>query len=122
MARGAYLRFSLMAAGLGLLAACAGPGTASTDRFLSQQALHGATPQILATDFGPPMLRRIDGPDEVWLYQTPACTLDVFLYPDNTGKLRVGAVLPDDGANPQRCLQSLTHVTTAASLERNAAS
>lgn len=121
MAKGAYLRFSVTAAGLGLLSACAVSSATPTDQPLSQQALHGVTPQILAADFGPPMLRRVDGPDQVWLYQTPTCTLDVFLYPDNTGKLRVGAVLPDDGSKPQSCMQSLTHITTAASLEHNAA-
>ncbi|SHF07415.1 hypothetical protein SAMN02746095_02023 [Acidocella aminolytica 101 = DSM 11237] len=124
MAKRAYFRISSCLAGMALLSACAAPGSQDSIASLpvSEQALKGSTPQVLAADFGPPMLRRVDGPAQVWLYHSPVCGLNVFLYPDSHGVPRVAAVVPDNGANPQSCMQSLARPTTAAALERSASS
>ena len=119
MARVTSLRFSLVATSLGLLTGCATQMPVSATQSISQQALTGATAQMLNADFGPPLLRRVDGPAQVWLYQTPTCNLDIFLYPDPNGNPRVRAVLADDGANPQSCMQNLTRSTMSAALEHN---
>lgn len=81
----------------------------------------GSTPQVLSADFGPPMLRRIDGPAQVWVYESSVCGLQVFLYPDAGGTPRVAAAVPDNG-NPASCMQSFAHSITAAALERPASS
>lgn len=122
MARVTSLRFSLVATVLGFLTGCANQTPLPATQSISQQALTGATTQMLNADFGQPLLRRTDGPVQVWLYQTPTCNLDVFLYPDANGNPRVRQVLADDGANPQSCMQSLTRNTMSAALEHNPAS
>lgn len=115
------LRFFLALLGTGLLSACASqPPIYTADT--SGQNLEGATPQILNAVFGPPRLRHNDGPAQVWLYQTPRCDLDVFLYRDARGTPRVTAMVPDNGANLHSCLMGLEQPVTAAALERNAAS
>lgn len=123
MAKQFYLRFFLIFLGFGSLSACATETVAQTSQSgISEQALKGATPQILTADFGPPLLRRTDGPAQVWLYQNATCNLDVFLYQDSFGTPRVSAVLPDNGVNLHNCLLGLAQPTTAAALERSAAS
>ena len=111
---------------LGLLGACALPAapTAPLDAALpvSEQALKGSSPQVLDADLGAPALRRVDGPAQVWLYQSPSCGMNVFLFPDAHGVPRVAAIVPNAGDNPQSCMQSLEKPTTAAALERGAAS
>ncbi|HTQ70567.1 MAG TPA: hypothetical protein VMH92_03635, partial [Acidocella sp.] len=112
------------AAALGLLSACA--TSASQTAFdatpASEQVLKGSTAQILDADFGEPVLRRVDGPAQVWLYHSASCGLSVFLYPDAQGVPRVAAVVADNGEDPQSCMQSLARPTTAAALERSASS
>ena len=121
MARQIPPQFFLALLGCGLLSACAGqPNTPTTD--VSEQTLQGATPQILSADFGPPLVRRADGPAQVWLYQTATCDLDVFLYQDGYGVFHVKSILPDNGANLDACLRGLMQPTTAAALERGTAS
>lgn len=124
MAKRVSFRFFLCAGGLGLLSACAVPNPQTDYSALpvSEQALKGLTPQILDADFGQPMLRRVDGPAQVWLYHSARCGMNVFLYPDAHGVPRVAAVVPDNGVNPQLCMQSLVKPTTAAALERSASS
>ncbi|MCX8134900.1 MAG: hypothetical protein N3D18_13170 [Roseococcus sp.] len=51
-------------------------------------ALIGARPEQLLARLGPPALRREEGGAQVWLYATPACQLDLVLYPEG-GALRV---------------------------------
>ena len=123
MAKRFCLRFFLISLGLGCLSACADQSAVHTyvPNF-SEQALKGATPQILNADFGPPMVRRTDGPAQVWLYQTATCNLDVFLYQDASGTPRVTSVLPDGGGSLHNCLRGLGQSTTAVALEHNAAS
>lgn len=124
MAKRVFLRMLTCAGGLGLLSACAvpNPQIASSSFPFSEQALKGSTPQVLDADFGQPVLRRVDGPAQVWLYHSASCGLNVFLYPDAHGVPRVAAVVPDNGSDPQSCMQSLVKPTTAAALERNASS
>ena len=116
------LRFSLVFLGFGLLSACAAQPDVTYAPSPMGQDLNGATPRVLTAAFGPPLLRRIDGTAQVWLYQTPTCNLDVFLYPGPDGTPRVTQLLPDNGAKLPNCLQGLARPTTAAALERNATS
>lgn len=113
--------FLPLASALALLSACAAPAP-QTSSPVSAQALKGSTPQILDADFGEPLLRRVDGPAQVWLYRSASCGMNVFLYTDPHGTPRVAAMVPDNGADPQSCMQSLAKPTTAAALERNASS
>jgi hypothetical protein len=120
-----FFRFLALGFGLAGLAGCAvAPTTVSSTAIeapASAQALVGSTPQVLNADFGPPMLRRVDGPAQVWVYQSSVCGLQVFLYPDAGGTPRVAAAVPDNG-NPASCMQSFAHSITSAALERPASS
>lgn len=122
MAKLSCLRFFLISLGLGGLSACASQTAGYNPSNLAETPLKGATTQVLMADFGPPLLRRTDGPAQVWLYQTATCDLDVFLYRDAFGTPRVTAILPDNGADLHNCLLGLMQPTTAAALERGAAS
>lgn len=126
MAKWPAFSIAACAAALALLSACAPPDlqtdSLETSAPASEQALKGSSPQMLAADFGAPMLRRVDGPAQVWLYHSASCGMNVFLYPDAHGVPRVAAVVPDAGDDPQSCMQSFEKPTTAAALERNASS
>ncbi len=126
MAGHAVFRFLALGLGLAGLAGCADPNSSASALNAampaSPQALAGTTPQMLAADFGQPMLRRVDGPAQVWVYQSAVCGLQVFLYPDAAGTPRVAAAVPDNG-NAAGCMQSLTRPgLTSAALERPPAS
>jgi len=73
--------------------------------------LLGAGPDALRRWLGEPMLRRREGPAEVWLYAGPACALDLVLY-DAPGGLRVAhAAARANGTAPRtetQCLRDLT--------------
>lgn len=59
--------------------------------------LVGVTSAALQSEFGTPDLLRRDGPAQVWLYRTVACTVALILYPDqHTGieRVAVANVLP----------------------------
>jgi hypothetical protein len=125
MAGQVFFRFLALGCGLAALAGCAvnpssslasGAGTP-----VSEHALMGSTAQVVSADFGQPALLRVDGPAQVWVYESSVCGLQVFLYPDATGTPRVTAAMPDNG-NPESCMQSFTHSLTSAALERPAAS
>ncbi|MDE2319564.1 MAG: hypothetical protein KGK02_07690 [Rhodospirillales bacterium] len=126
MARWPAFTIVTCVATLGLLSACAAPGaqTASLGGAppISEQALKGSSPQVLDADFGAPMLRRVDGPAQVWLYHSASCGMNVFFYPDAQGVPRVAAVVPDAGDNPESCMQSFEKPTTTAALEQGASS
>lgn len=126
MAQRANFRILTLAGGLLALAGCATPNPQLADSGpsipSSTQGLVGSTPQVLNADFGQPMLRRVDGPAQVWLYHSQVCGLDVFLYPDASGTPRVSAAVPDNG-DPVSCMQSLAaRGLTAAALARPATS
>ncbi len=126
MARWPTFPFITSLAMLGLLSACAVPGQQASLSGavppVSEQSLKGSSPQVLDADFGAPMLRRVDGPAQVWLYHSASCGMNVFLYPDAQGVPRVAAVVPDAGDNPVNCMQSFEKPTTAAALEQGASS
>jgi len=88
---------------------------------LSPQGLVGSTPAVLNAQFGAPVLRRVDGTAQVWLYHSDVCGLNLILYPDRAGTPRVTVAVPDNG-DPASCMASLQHGVTAAALERPAAS
>jgi hypothetical protein len=54
----------------------------------SAAALMGARAEDLRRMLGEPSLSRADGDAEIWLYEAPACRLDVILYAEG-GALRV---------------------------------
>jgi hypothetical protein len=89
---------------------------------ISAQGLVGSTPQILNAEFGQPVLRRIDGTAQVWLYHSQVCGLNLILYPDSSGTPRVSMAVPDNN-DPARCVASLERApTTAAAVEPPSAS
>jgi hypothetical protein len=83
---------------------------------IDAQGLIGSSPQILNAEFGPPVLRRVDGPAQVWLYHSSVCGLNLILYPDSSGTPRVATAVPDNN-DPQRCMESLQRATVSAALE-----
>ncbi|WP_297488366.1 hypothetical protein [Acidocella sp.] len=120
-----FVSFLALGCGLAGLAGCAATPSAVTTSApassLGAQALLGSTQQVLNADFGPPVLRRVDGQAQVWVYQSASCGLQFFLYPDAAGTPRVAAALPQSD-NPQSCMQSFAHGVTAAALESRASS
>jgi hypothetical protein len=117
----------LRAAFLGLLvllAGCAQQGATSPVQTpltflqapIDTQGLIGSSPQILSAEFGQPVLRRVDGPAQVWLYHSNVCGLNLILYPDASGTPRVATAVPDNN-DPQRCMESLQRATVSAALE-----
>lgn len=85
------------------------------------QALVGSTPAVLSAEFGQPVLRRVDGSAQVWLYHSSVCGLNLILYPDRAGVPRVADAVPDNG-DPARCVESLQRGMTTAALEPPASS
>jgi hypothetical protein len=116
---------------LALLAGCATPASQTLAPALAvtlQQApitnaagLIGSTPAVLNAEFGPPVLLRMDGTAQVWLYHSSVCGLNLILYPDAAGTPRVAAAVPDN-SDAGTCTASLQRNTVSAALERPAAS
>ena len=73
-------------------------------------ALLGASPEAVRAALGEPVLRREEGPAEVWLYTGGGCQLDIVLYPGEAGQ-RVAHVQARAGGLAQRteasCLRDL---------------
>jgi len=73
-------------------------------------ALMGASPAVVRATLGEPMLRREEGPAEVWLYAGGGCQLDIVMYPSESGP-RVAHVQARAGGLAQRteasCLRDL---------------
>ncbi|WP_146422760.1 hypothetical protein [Humitalea rosea] len=65
-----------------------GPAASAGLRPRETSGLIGAPPEVLVGWLGEPRLRRREDGAEIWLYQAPACHLDVVLYPE-AGRLRV---------------------------------
>jgi len=109
------------------LGACAAPpmvmapiSTAAPAPFTAEN-LVGATPATLSAQFGPPVLMRVDGPAQVWLYHSQVCGLDLILYPDRAGVPRVATAVPDNG-DEAACVASIARGLTDAALEHPAPS
>ena len=73
-------------------------------------ALMGASPEAVRAALGEPLLRREEGPAQVWLYAGGGCQLDIVLYPAEGGP-RVAHVQARAGGLAQRteasCLREL---------------
>ena len=94
------------------LAGCAAPGvsraTATAVLPAAPASLVGATPSSLQAELGAPALRRVDGPAQVWLYDSRVCRLNVILYPSNAGQPEVATAMPmPRGVSQASCLASL---------------
>jgi hypothetical protein len=55
------------------------------DNVADPEQLMGLDAASLQGLLGPPRLRRVDGPAEVWQYSTPECILDAYLYETKAG-------------------------------------
>jgi hypothetical protein len=71
----------------------------------------GATPEALRAALGEPLLRRNEGPAEIWLYAGGGCQLDVVFYATETGA-RVAHIQARAGGIAQRseasCLRDIS--------------
>jgi hypothetical protein len=103
------------------LAGCAAPSAPSAlapvaGPALSAANLVGSTPEVLSAEFGQPVLLRVDGTAQVWLYHSQVCALNLILYPDAGGTPRVADAVADNGNAPQ-CVASFRRNQTEAGLE-----
>lgn len=122
MTRGAALACLVLVASL---AGCAtpasdshltasGPPPAGSTATEASASLVGTTAAALRADLGKPMLRRIDGPAEVWLYNSPICRLDVIFYPGTAGQPIVSLARPSPQTiSSATCVASLEHRRTS---------
>ncbi len=86
------------------------PGT----RPLAAAQLLGAAPEALRRWLGEPVLRRPEGPAEIWLYAGQDCALDLVLYREG-GQLRVAhAAARANGAAAQTEGACLRQISAAA--------
>lgn len=71
----------------------------------------GATPEIVRAALGEPMLRRAEGPAQVWLYSGGGCQLDIVFYMGEAGP-RVAHIQARAGGITQRseasCLRDIS--------------
>lgn len=74
-------------------------------------ALVGASPEALRATLGEPLLRRTEGPAQIWLYAGSGCQLDIVLYAGEAGS-RVAHVQARAGGITQRsaasCLRDIS--------------
>ncbi len=104
------------AAGNAPLADNASPAQGAASIPMNAANLVGATPSVLDQAFGQPVLLRVDGPAQVWLYHSSVCGLNLILYPDSAGTPRVAEAVPDNG-NTTQCVASFRRSLTDAALE-----
>lgn len=88
--------------------------TAAAGPPLLTDQLLGRTPERVRQWLGEPALRRPEGSAaEVWLYASEACALDLVLYRDRAGRLRVGFAAarargePGQGTTEADCLRAI---------------
>lgn len=71
----------------------------------------GATPETVRAALGEPMLRRAEGPAQVWLYSGGGCQLDIVFYTGEAGP-RVAHIQARAGGITQRseasCLRDIS--------------
>lgn len=89
------------------------PAVAAGPPLLADQLL-GRTPERVRLWLGEPALRRPEGSTaEIWLYASEACALDLVLYRDRAGRLRVGFAAarargePGQGTTETDCLRAI---------------
>lgn len=84
-------------------------------------SLLGATPEALRAALGEPMLRRAEGPAQIWLYSGGGCQLDIVLYAGASGP-RVAHIQARAGGLAQRSEAScLRDISAQAANPRRAA-
>lgn len=84
-------------------------------------SLLGASPEAVRAALGEPMLRRTEGPAQVWLYSGGGCQLDIVLYAGEAGP-RVAHVQARAGGLAQRSEAScLRDISAQAANPRRAA-
>ena len=73
-------------------------------------SLLGASPETVRAALGEPVLRRTEGPAQIWLYAGGGCQVDIVLYPEDAGP-RVAHVQARAGGLAQRteasCLRDI---------------
>ncbi|HQT66950.1 MAG: hypothetical protein B7Z78_12030 [Rhodospirillales bacterium 20-60-12] len=103
--------------GLALIAGCAAPPTPVVGAAAGPSVpvtLVGDSPALVTATLGEPALRRVEGPSQVWLYASPLCRMNVFIFPGADGKPLVAAASPIEPAvNPANCLASLERTTSS---------
>jgi len=81
-------------------------------------SLIGASPEAVRAALGEPLLRRSEGPAQVWLYSGGGCQVDIVLYPTDSGP-RVAHVQARAGGLAQRteasCLRDIASQGAARS-------
>ncbi len=93
-------------------AQAAPPAAPRTD---ASSGLIGATPEALRATLGEPLLRRSEGPAQIWLFAGGGCQLDIVLYAGETGP-RVAHIQARAGGLAQRsataCLRDISAQAT----------
>lgn len=81
-------------------------------------ALVGVTADQLRRMLGEPTIRRPEGPAEVWLYEAPACRLDVILYAEGArlvvGHAAARALGDGAGVTESACLSAVAAAPVVA--------
>lgn len=76
--------------------------------------LKGLSPLQVKAVLGTPMFTRRDSPAEIWQYRGRGCTLDIFLYDDNTGQTVAHyAVRSAAALGEKECFDELTSKSRA---------
>ncbi|MEI6158269.1 MAG: hypothetical protein WCP77_00430 [Roseococcus sp.] len=82
-----------------------------TGASLQAASLLGATPEAVRAALGEPLLRRAEGPAQIWLYTGGGCQLDIVLYAGDAGP-RVAHIQARAGGLAQRteasCLRDIS--------------
>jgi len=124
-AQAARVALSAHRSGLEALAASrAAPLTRERPTTSAQtSSLLGASPEAVRAALGEPLLRRSEGPAEVWLYSGGGCQVDIVLYPASSGP-RVAHVQARAGGLAQRteasCLRDIASQGAARPLPGSA--
>ncbi|CAA7614092.1 conserved exported hypothetical protein [Candidatus Terasakiella magnetica] len=77
---------------------------------LSPEALKGLSAVQVERALGDPSFRRRDPPAEIWQYRVKACTLDLFLYDENSSRKVSHVAVRTPGGNTitaQDCLDEI---------------
>ena len=112
-----------------LLAGCATPAPAprlaqATQSQAPPTQLIGASSAVLRAALIPPILRRHDGPADVWLYDSQLCRLEVVLYRGAGGSKLVSLAQPMPASvQLSACMASLQRASlNRTSLQRDGTS
>ncbi|UPY36439.1 hypothetical protein [Sediminicoccus sp. KRV36] len=113
-------RASLEALGMPQAAASPGPRPTASAPIVTTPGWHasgllGASPEAVRAALGEPLLRRAEGPAQIWLYTGGGCQLDIVLYTGEAGP-RVAHIQARAGGIAQRteasCLRDISAQAT----------